>query len=78
MEALSIKDNNSHVNLDRCIGCGSCVQICPSDALFLKKKVDEVIPPKNRQALYKKIMMKKRGFLGGIKMVFKMLFGMRV
>lgn len=78
MEALSLKDNNSHVNLDRCIGCGSCVQICPSDAIYLKKKVDEVIPPKNRQALYKKIMMKKQGFLGSLKMVFKMLFGMRI
>lgn len=66
------------VNFDRLIECGSCVQNCPSDAIYLKKKVDEVIPSKNRQDLYKKILMKKRGFLGGIKMVFKMLFSMRV
>ncbi|MCU0822292.1 MAG: 4Fe-4S binding protein [Spirochaetes bacterium] len=26
------------VNVDKCTGCGSCVEICPVDAIVIKKK----------------------------------------
>jgi formate hydrogenlyase subunit 6/NADH:ubiquinone oxidoreductase subunit I len=59
MEALSIVNDVSTVNLDRCIGCGLCVETCSSDAIQLKKKEIEIAPPKDAGELYQKIMVKK-------------------
>ena len=61
IEAVSMVDEVSTVNLDRCIGCGLCVTTCPSDAIQLQKKEKEVVPPKDMTELYQKIMMKKMG-----------------
>ena len=60
MNALTIVDNISTVNLDRCIGCGVCVISCPSDAIHLLKNEKENIPPKDWDALYESIMKKKK------------------
>ena len=59
IEALTIVDDLSKVNLDRCIGCGLCVSSCPSDAMQLQKKEIEIAPPKDAGELYQKIMVKK-------------------
>jgi Fe-S-cluster-containing hydrogenase component 2 len=48
MEAIIMnKDSVAQVNLDRCIGCGLCVTICPSEAIGLIPKPDARmrIPP---------------------------------
>ncbi|MGQ9722356.1 MAG: ATP-binding protein [Candidatus Jordarchaeum sp.] len=55
MNALTIVENVSTVNLIRCIGCGNCVPTCPSEAIRLRKKEEEIIPPKTVEELYKKI-----------------------
>ena len=73
MEALSLINNISTVDYDRCIGCGNCVVTCKSGAIKLQKKEKEMVPPKTYDALMQKIMMKKRGFLGSMKMIGKML-----
>jgi Fe-S-cluster-containing hydrogenase component 2 len=73
MEALSLVDNVATIDYDRCIGCGNCVVACPSSAIILEKKKKEIVPPKNFDALLQKIMMKKRGFVGTMKMMGKML-----
>ena len=73
MEAISLVDNIATINYDRCIGCGNCVVTCPSNAITLEKKEKEIVPPKNFDALLQKIMMKKRGFVGSLKMMGKML-----
>ena len=73
MEALSLINNISTVDYDRCIGCGNCVVTCESSAIKLQKKDKEMVPPKDINALMQKIMMKKRGFLGSMKMMVKML-----
>ncbi|TFG23571.1 MAG: 4Fe-4S ferredoxin [Promethearchaeota archaeon] len=59
MNALSLIDDISVVNLDRCIGCGVCMPTCPSEAIHLLKKEKEIIPPKDWDALYEQIMKKK-------------------
>jgi len=73
MEALSLINNISTVDYDRCIGCGNCVVTCESGAIKLQKKEKEMAPPKTYDALMQKIMMKKRGILGSMKMMGKML-----
>ena len=73
MEALSLINNIATVDYDRCIGCGNCVVTCESDAIKLQKKEKEMVPPKTYDALMQKIMMKKRGFLGSMKMMGKMI-----
>jgi NAD-dependent dihydropyrimidine dehydrogenase PreA subunit len=62
------------INLNHCIGCGVCVVACPKDALELKKKEEEVVPPKTREDLYEIIMENKRGGLGKVKLVGKLIF----
>ena len=73
MEAVSLVNNVATIDYDRCIGCGNCVVTCPSTAITLEKKEKEMVPPKTFNALLQKIMMKKRGFGGSLKMMGKML-----
>ncbi len=78
MGALTLVDNISHVNLDLCIGCGNCVTNCPSNARCLIKKSKEHVPPKDFEKLYTKILMKKKGFIGTLKTLGRMMLGMRI
>ena len=55
MEAISIINDVSTVNLNYCIGCGLCVTTCPEEAISLKIKADLKVPPQNVFELYKKI-----------------------
>ncbi len=59
MEAITMDDGKSSVNLDRCIGCGNCVAVCESNTISLIKRDEEIIPAKDQMELYQKIMMKK-------------------
>ncbi|MFW9879830.1 MAG: 4Fe-4S dicluster domain-containing protein [Candidatus Thorarchaeota archaeon] len=78
MEAVALDNNHAVVNLDRCIGCGNCVTTCGMKAMKLYKKEKSVTPPKTSGTMYTKIMMKKRGFLGTLKMVGKIITGGKV
>jgi len=64
MEALSLINNISTVDYDKCIGCCNCVVTCESNAIKLQKKENEMVPPKD---------FEKRGFLATMKMMGKML-----
>jgi Fe-S-cluster-containing hydrogenase component 2 len=59
MEALTIVEEKSKVDYDRCIGCGVCIPTCPQEAIKLIKKDAEVIPPKSFLDIYIAIMDKK-------------------
>ena len=78
MEARAIVSDVATVNLGRCIGCGICVANCESNASQLKKKDVELVPPKDTEALYTKIMTKKVGKLNMLKMGAKILLKLRV
>jgi len=78
MEALSINDNYSSVNLDRCIGCGVCVSTCPNNAIELKKKDKNYVPPKDQDAMYKKILMERIGIWGMIKTIPKIILQQKI
>ena len=75
MDAIFLKDNVSNVDLNRCIGCGNCVTTCGMKAMNLYKKGKKVAPPKTSARKYMKIMMKKRGFFGSLKLAGKILTG---
>jgi electron transport complex protein RnfB len=59
MDALTLIDDISVVNLKRCIGCGNCVPTCPSEAIKLQENEKKIIPPENTYTLYMELMEKK-------------------
>jgi Na+-translocating ferredoxin:NAD+ oxidoreductase RNF subunit RnfB len=78
MDAVKMIDDNAHVDVNRCIGCGNCVAMCGQKAMTLSMKEKVKVPEKSESAMYIKIMMKKRGFLGTLKMIGNMLAGRKV
>lgn len=78
LEARVMVNGVSTVNLDRCIGCGNCVVTCESGATQLRKKEEELVPPKDKDATYMRIMSRKVGTWRMLKLRMKMFFGLRV
>jgi len=78
MEAAVMSDFTVTINLHRCIGCGNCVVTCESNAIRLKKKDEEVLPPKDMIDLQKKILFKKVGKLSLLIMWVKKLLKQKV
>jgi Fe-S-cluster-containing hydrogenase component 2 len=78
MDAVLVEDGTAVVNLERCIGCGNCVVICPAEAITLKKKEEQLVPPKNMGKLYQSILAKKIGRLNMLKVGAKMALGRKV
>ena len=78
LEARAVANGVSVVNLDRCIGCGNCVITCESGATTLVKKPVALVPPKDKDATYMKIMSGKVGKWNMLKLRLKMMLGMRV
>jgi electron transport complex protein RnfB len=78
MEALRAGEGATDVALDRCIGCGACVPTCTSNAVTLRAKARETVPPKDILALYGRIMKERFGLLGAAKRVGKALLGGQV
>ncbi len=78
MEAISMLDDIANVDLGRCIGCGLCTTTCKANAVQLKKKEGEYMPPKDHDALYKRIAVEKFGPWGAIKMVGKHKLGIKI
>lgn len=75
VDAVAVDDRGGTalVNLDRCIGCGNCVVTCPTGAMRLLKKDKETVPPPDTEALYDDIMAHKKGSLGRMMLVAKLM-----
>ena len=71
--AISEKTLQATIDLNRCIGCGLCIPVCPQKAVTLQKKSTEIKPPQTREDLYDIIMAKKKGKLGKMKVMGKLL-----
>ncbi len=67
------KKKKTSVDLNRCIGCGLCVPACPQKAMSLRKRANEVRPPPTRDDLYDIIMSHKKGSLGKVKIMGKLM-----
>jgi Fe-S-cluster-containing hydrogenase component 2 len=61
MEALEMVDDQSLVDLNRCIGCGLCVTTCPQEALKLVRKPEEQLyqPPETGAETYLRIALER-------------------
>lgn len=70
---VSEQKRKASVDLNRCIGCGLCIPTCAQKAISLKKKANEVIPPQTRGDLYDIIMSHKKGRLGKLKIMGKIV-----
>jgi ferredoxin len=79
VNAVTLADSTgkAKINLNRCIGCGLCVPTCPSNAVRLKNKEHEMSLPKNEEDLYDEIMANKKGALGQLRMLMKLILMMR-
>ena len=75
--ALDGLSGEAKVNLSRCIGCGLCVTTCPSEAIRLKKKDQEPLPPADEEALYDEVMANKKGGTEQLKMLMKVALKMK-
>ena len=71
--SVSEKGKIAVVDLNRCIGCGLCVSACPKKAISLFKKTPEVKPPETREELFDIIMANKKGGLGKLKVIGKIV-----
>lgn len=52
LDAISLVDDVSSINLKKCIGCGNCVITCSSNAISLRKKEKLIIPPNDMTEYY--------------------------
>jgi ferredoxin len=78
LEARTLVNGKATVNLDRCIGCGNCVTTCPSGAARMVLKDTVLVPPKDKDTTFMKIMSGKVGKWNMLKIRVKMLLGMDV
>ncbi len=78
MDALVSVNSHTEVLLKRCIGCGNCLNVCVSEAIALKKTEREVIPPKDRSEMYKKMIVERYGVLGALKFMGKAALGKKI
>ncbi|MFX0035471.1 MAG: 4Fe-4S binding protein [Candidatus Hermodarchaeota archaeon] len=60
MNALTLVNDKSTVNLKKCLGCGLCVVICSTEAIKIKNKVKEITPPETIDDLNAIILNKKK------------------
>lgn len=60
MEALTLVDDISKVNRKKCLGCGLSVVTYSEEAIKLKNKEKETIPPKTTDNLNEMILNKKK------------------
>lgn len=78
MEALVAVNSHTEVCPDRCIGCGVCVNVCPSGAILLKRKEKETVPPKDKNAMFMKMVRERYGVIGSVKFMGKAVLGRKI
>ncbi|MFX1476353.1 MAG: ATP-binding protein, partial [Promethearchaeota archaeon] len=59
MQAISLQEEKSQIDLTHCIGCGVCTAICSASAISLVQKEEQQIPPKTLEELYETILKRK-------------------
>jgi ferredoxin len=70
---LQKKKENAVKDPCRCIGCGVCIPTCERHTIRLKKRKEEVVPPKEDDDLYDTIMANRGGTLLSLVRVFQTL-----
>ena len=77
LEARSLVYGKSTVDLARCIGCGNCVVTCKSNASRMRSKDQALVPPRDKDATFMKIMAAKTGRLEMLKLRLRIALGLK-
>ena len=78
LEALISVNNHTEVLRSHCIGCGNCVNVCANEAITLLKKEKETVPPKDKDEMYRKMVMERFGVFGALKFMGKAVLGKKI
>lgn len=78
MDARKMENGKAAVIMNRCIGCGNCVTTCKSGASKMVKNEKQLVPFRDKNETFEKIMTQKLGRWGMLKLRIKMLLGMKV
>jgi Na+-translocating ferredoxin:NAD+ oxidoreductase RNF subunit RnfB len=78
MDALVPQNDMTAVDTGRCIGCGVCITACGSGALSLVPKQEPALPYKNKNEMYRKMMLERYGVIGTLKLMGKALLGQKI
>lgn len=60
--AITQNDSLAAVETERCIGCGLCVSVCPTDALQMARRIDAPVTPTTGRELMGAVLMEKGRF----------------
>ncbi len=78
MDALISVNSHTEVLRSHCIGCGVCLNACATEAISLLKKEKEIVPPKNSNEMYRKMMLERYGVFGTLKLMGKAALGKKI
>ncbi|HJX13777.1 MAG TPA: 4Fe-4S binding protein [Dehalococcoidales bacterium] len=78
LHARAMVDGVAVVNLDRCIGCGGCVVVCPSGANKLRNKEPEKVPARDKVTFNMGNLARRLGRWEMMKIRARMLLGLKV
>ena len=70
------KQQTARVDLNRCLGCGQCVTVCPREAITLHKKAAAIEPPETRETLLEILKAHRNGPLGTARLIGKLVVDM--
>ena len=78
MDALISVNSHTEVLRSHCIGCGVCLNACATDAISLLKRDKEIVPPKDSNEMYRKMMLERYGVFGTLKLMGKAALGKKI
>lgn len=78
MNALMPTHNTVRVLGEKCIGCGVCVNACAFEAISLLSKEKKVLPPKDKEKMYKRMVIDRYGLLGALEFKWKSMLGRKI
>jgi ferredoxin len=60
MEAIQEGEETSEIIIDRCIGCGLCVSVCPENSISLRSIPGIEDPPEFIEDVFQKIIEERQ------------------
>jgi ferredoxin len=78
MDAVSVEEKLSGVDENLCIGCGLCASSCTKEAIRLRPRDGQVVPPPDQQAMYQRIMLERFGPFRTIAKGARIMLGMKL
>ena len=78
MDARKMENDKAAIISNRCIGCGNCVTTCKSGASKMVNNEKKLVPFRDKNETFEKIMAQKLGSWGMLKLRVKMFLGMKV